>query len=116
MNLQLRRVIVFVQDVQMVGVFYRDVLGLPVVVSPDDEREWLELDAGGCRIGLHKSDAVKVNRRQPKLVFYAENVASARDHLIARGAKLGAVQTSGEIQFCDGKNPEGNPYQISNRP
>lgn len=116
MNLQLRRVIVFVQDVQVVGAFYRDVLGLPVIPSPDDEHDWLEFDAGACRIALHKSEVVKVTRRQPKPVFYAENVVSTRAVLIARGARLGAVQTSNDIQFCDGKDPEGNPYQISNRP
>jgi catechol 2,3-dioxygenase-like lactoylglutathione lyase family enzyme len=116
MKIQVRRVILFVQDVTKVGAFYRDVLGLPVKVSPDDPKAWLEFDAGSCSIALHDGGIPSAGRRQPKIVFYAEDVTQVRAELIARGAKLGAVQDAGEFQFCDGKDPEGNPYSISGRP
>jgi catechol 2,3-dioxygenase-like lactoylglutathione lyase family enzyme len=116
MTLQLRRVILFVQDVTKVGAFYRDVLGLPIKISPDDPKAWLEFEAGSCSIALHDGGAPASGRRQPKIVFYAEDVTQVRAELMARGAKLGAVQDVGEFQFCDGKDPEGNPYSISGRP
>ncbi len=116
MNLQMRRVILFVQDVSKVGAFYRDVLGLPVKVSPDDPKAWLEFTAGSCSIALHNGGAPISGRRQPKIVFYAEDVAQVWAELMARGAKLGPVQDTGEFQSCDGKDPEGNPYSISSRP
>jgi catechol 2,3-dioxygenase-like lactoylglutathione lyase family enzyme len=116
MTLQMRRMILFVQDVTKVGAFYRDVLGLPVKISPDDPKAWLEFEAGSCSIALHDGGAPSAGRRQPKTVFFAEDVAPVRAELIARGAKLGAVQDAGEFQFCDGKDPEGNPYSISSRP
>lgn len=116
MKLQVRRVILFVQDVSKVGAFYRDVLGLPVKVSPDDPKAWLEFEAGACSIALHDGGAPSAGRRQPKIVFFAEDVAQTRVELIARGAKLGPVQDAGEFQFCDGKDSEGNPFSISSRP
>jgi catechol 2,3-dioxygenase-like lactoylglutathione lyase family enzyme len=117
MKLEIRRVILFVQDLTKVGAFYRDVLGLPIKVSPDDPKAWLEFEAGSCSIALHDGGgALGAGRRQPKIVFYAEDVAQVRAELMARGAKLGAVQDAGEFQFCDGKDPEGNPYSISSRP
>jgi catechol 2,3-dioxygenase-like lactoylglutathione lyase family enzyme len=116
MKLQIRRVILFVQDVAKVAAFYRDVLGLPVKVSPDDPKAWLEFEAGNCSIALHDGGAPASGRRQPKIVFFAEDVTQVRAALMARGAKLGAVQDAGEFQFCDGKDPEGNPYSISSRP
>jgi catechol 2,3-dioxygenase-like lactoylglutathione lyase family enzyme len=116
MKLQIRRVILFVQDVSKVGAFYRDVLGLPIRISPDDPKVWLEFEAGSCSIALHDGGVPSAGRRQPKIVFFAEDVAPVRAELITRGAKLGAIQNAAEFQFCDGKDPEGNPYSISSRP
>ena len=116
MKLQIRRVILFVQDVTKVGAFYRDVLGLPSKMSSDDSKAWLEFELGGCSIALHASGAPNVGRRQPKIIFYAEDVVQVRAEPMARGAKLGAIQDAGEFQFFDGKDPEGNPYSISSRP
>jgi catechol 2,3-dioxygenase-like lactoylglutathione lyase family enzyme len=116
MKLQVRRVTLFVQDVTKVGAFYRDVLGLPIKISPDDPKAWLEFETGSCSIALHDDGVPAASRRQPKIIFFAEDVAQVRAELMARGAKLGAVQDAGEFQFCDGKDPEGNPYSISSRP
>ena len=116
MKLQVRRVILFVQDVTKVSAFYCDVLRLPIKVSPDDPKAWLEFEAGACSIALHDGGAESAGRRQPKIVFFAADVAQTRAELMTRGAKLGAVQDAGEFQFCDGKDPEGNPYSISSRP
>lgn len=117
MELTIRRVILFVRDVPTVGAFYRDVLGLSEVASPDDPKEWLEFRAGACTLALHHGGVEKKGRtRPPKIVFYSEDVKKTRDSLIAKGVKMGALQTTENFQFCDGRDPEGNDFQVSSRP
>jgi catechol-2,3-dioxygenase len=72
MKLELKRVVLFVQDMAVQTAFYKDVLGLSVAENP--------------------------------------------------GAKLGKVHTANidlfngsQLQLCDGKDPEGNVFQLSNR-
>ena len=74
---------------------------------------WRELDAGGVRIGLH-SGPPSPGKKGPKLAFYAKDVAALREELVARGAKFGKV-SSGEFHLCNGKDPDGNPVQLTNR-
>ena len=59
--------------------------------------------------------ALSRRRTRAKIVFFASDVEEARDRLIARGAKLGPVKASGDLRLCDGRDPEGNVFQISNR-
>lgn len=117
MKLAMKRIILFVRDVPTVGAFYREVLGLPEVVSPDDPKEWLEFSAGACTIALHHGGVEKKGRsRPPKIVFYAQDVEKIRAALIKKGVKMGALQTTEHFQFCDGRDPEGNDFQVSSRP
>jgi catechol 2,3-dioxygenase-like lactoylglutathione lyase family enzyme len=116
-KLKMKRVILFVRDVPIVGAFYRDILGLSEVVSPDDPKEWLEFSAGACNLALHHGGVESKGRsRPPKIVFYSETVAEARAALIKKGVKMGALQTTENFQFCDGRDPEGNHFQVSSRP
>ena len=122
MRLELKRVILFVQNMEMQTQFYRDVLGLSEVVNPDDAAQFVEFEAGGCRLALHSDGAPNKAKRSPKLVFYVQDVAAARAWLVSRGAKLGKVKETkvdladgSRLQLCDGKDPEGNPFQLSNR-
>jgi len=48
-------------------------------------------------------------------VFHAENVAEVRETLTARGAKFGKVRQGEMFCLCDGKDPDGNPIQLSDR-
>ena len=86
MKIQVRRVILFVQDVSKVGAFYRDVLGLPVKVSPDDPKAWTEFEAGSCSIALHDGGVPSAGRRQPKIVFF-ENVVMSSE-IIPNAGKI----------------------------
>jgi hypothetical protein len=47
-------------------------------------------------------------------VFYAKDVATLRETLVARGASFGKIR-QGEFCLCDGKDPDGNPIQLSDR-
>ncbi len=91
--------------------FYRSVLGLEQTA---DESGWKEFDAGAIAIALHNGTS-EVGRRPPKMVFYSDDVAATRDALIARGAKMGKVKSGSGLDLCEGQDPDGNPFQISNR-
>jgi catechol 2,3-dioxygenase-like lactoylglutathione lyase family enzyme len=111
----LSRVIVFVRDMQASAAFYRDVLGLQPHGYADDT--WMSFEAGGCFVSLHKGSAGK--GRKPKhvqLVFKVSDVARARAMLLAKGAEMDERVVPDEtFSFCNGRDPEGNWFQISSR-
>lgn len=111
MELALKRVIIFTSDMETMARFYGAVLGLTQVA---DEASWKAFDAGAVQIALHNGSAM-LGRRPPKLVFHAADVAAARSALNTRGAGFGAVKQAGDFAICDGKDPDGNPLQISSR-
>jgi len=92
--------------------FYGQVLGLALLGS---EERWRDYDAGACRMALHNGTST-LGRRPPKLVFFAKDVGAARAALVRRGVKtLGQVKSTGTFEMCDGKDPDGNAFQISSR-
>lgn len=111
MKLALRRVIIFTSNMAELAHYYGKVLGLALV---SDEARWKLFDAGTVEIALHNGSAM-LGRRPPKLVFHAADVVAAREALNARGARFGAVKQAGDFMICDGKDPDGNPLQISSR-
>ena len=52
MELTLDTIIIFVRDVDALRTFYVDILELDIV--EELKSEWLLLQAGNCKIGLHK--------------------------------------------------------------
>ena len=112
MMLSMRRIVLFTKDMRGMVAFYRDILGLRLV---KDEPGWKEFDAAGCVIALHNGSS-HVGKRPPKIGFWASDVAAAREALIGRGAKLGKVMLGSGLTRCEGKDPDGNPFSISDRP
>jgi len=111
MEFAIRGITLFTSDMAKMTAFYRDVMGLKLV---EDTPGWERFDAGNCRLVLHKGKS-RVGARPPKIGFYAKDVTKAKAFLEARGAKLGAIKTFEAIAFCDGKDPDGNAYAITNR-
>jgi len=109
-TLKMARVILFTNQMDKMTAFYRDVLGLPQVT---DEKGWREFSAGGVTVALH-SGPPSPGRKGPKIVFFAKDVAAMRAVLVKRGATFGKAG-EGELQLCNGKDPDGNPIQLSNR-
>ena len=117
------RVIIFCGEVERCGAFYRDVLGLTELPSEHPPSEWMEFDAGGCRLALHQAYGPDGAYREPtggsenphKVVFHAAEVAAAREELVSRGAAMDPLKVFGDLQLCDGSDPEGHRFQISNR-
>jgi hypothetical protein len=66
------------------------------------------------RVALHSGPS-SPGRKGPKIVFYAKDVAAKRAALVARGARFGKVREWDKLRLCDGRDPDGNPIQLSNR-
>ena len=109
--MKMARVILFTGQMDAMSDFYGNVLGLKLVSS---ESGWREFAAGGATIALHSGPA-SPGRKGPKIVFHAEDVATLRATLVARGARFGKVREGEVLTLCDGKDPDGNPVQLSNR-
>ena len=124
--MKLNQVMVFAKDMPRMRTFYRDVIGL-VPVDETEADQWLRFDAGGCFLALHAIPAAiakDIEITQPpqarsdtpiKLTFHADDVDAARARLIAHGAQMLEVRRFGSLSLCDGLDPEGNVFQISNR-
>ena len=109
------RVILFVKDMQKAADFYRDTLGLKPIADPEyDASEWIEFNAGGCNIALHKAGKPEGNTRN-KIVFYSKDPLKTRETLLAKGARMFKPMIFEGLVLCDGADPEGNRFQISNR-
>jgi predicted enzyme related to lactoylglutathione lyase len=109
--MEMARVILFTGQMDAMSKFYGEVLGLAQVTN---EKGWREFDAGGARIALHSGPS-SPGSKGPKVVFYAKDVSAMRETLVARGAKFGKVRQGDVFCLCEGKDPDGNPIQLSNR-
>ena len=119
--MELMRVIIFVKDMERMGAFYQDALGLRAL--PDKARDgWAEFEDGASVLALHaipteyaKNIVINVppapREENPiKLVFQTPDLSAARAHLIAHGAVMGEIR---DLSRCDGLDPEGNVFQIA---
>ncbi len=109
--MKLARIILFTGQMDKMSKFYGEALRLKRVT---DEKGWREFAAGSTRIALHSGPA-SPGRKGPKIVFYAKDVAALRETLVHRGARFGKVHEAGAFCLCDGKDPDGNPIQLSSR-
>jgi len=108
--MKIRRVILFTAQLDAMSDFYGKVLGLKQVTN---EKGWREFAAGAARIALHSGPS-SPGRKGPKIVFHAKDVAALRETLVAKGASFGKVRQGEMFCLCDGKDPDGNPIQLSN--
>ncbi|HKV82698.1 MAG TPA: VOC family protein [Candidatus Sulfotelmatobacter sp.] len=109
--MKMARVILFTAQMDTMSEFYGKVLGLRQVTN---EKGWREFAAGGAKIALHSGPS-SPGRKGPKIVFHTKDVAALRETLVARGASFGKVRQGEIFCLCDGKDPDGNPVQLSNR-
>lgn len=113
MKLEVRRVIVFTTNFTAMRDFYRDVLGLQLA---EEEDGWADFDAGPVRLAIHAGRGGGGGDAGPhKITFFATDVDMVRAALVARGVAMGKVNRFDETAFCDGHDPDGNRFQISNR-
>ena len=124
MQLNLNTIIIFVQNVDKLKLFYVDIFGLEVI--EETPSQWLLLKAGNCNIGLHKigeqyavanAAAFKFDNNT-KIVFETEEeIYALRENLRAKNVVLKEIVTWDNYDYllCDGEDPEGNVFQIKYR-
>ena len=125
-NLVLGRVMLYAKDINRMVAFYRDILGFAVLPSRYDPAEFVVLDAGSAQLCLHQipdviarnmniADPAEPRSKVPvKIMYVIEDVASMRESLLARGVQMGELQNFTPLVYCDGQDPEGNIFQITN--
>lgn len=109
--MKLARIILFTAQMDTMSRFYSDVLGLERITQ---EKGWQEFAAGGATIALHPGPS-SPGKKGPKIVFYASDVTALRETLVARGATFGKARQNDIFCLCDGKDPDGNAIQLSDR-
>ncbi|HUD65817.1 MAG TPA: VOC family protein [Candidatus Sulfotelmatobacter sp.] len=109
--MEMARVILFTGQMDDMSRFYGEVLGLNLVTN---EKGWREFAAGGARIALHSGPS-SPGRKGPKIGFHTKDVAGLRETLVARGPRFGKVREGEMFCLCDGKDPDGNSIQLSER-
>jgi len=108
----------FVADLPAMEAFYRDAVGLAPIEQTRLE-DWIEFDTGETRFALHavpahfgvKGSPVPREAEGCKLILAVENLATARERLIAAGATIIERPWSG-WDFAD---PEGNVLGVTQR-
>ncbi len=109
--MHLTRIILFTAQMDAMSHFYAEILGLKQITK---EKGWQEFAAGGANIALH-SGPPSPGKKGPKIVFHAHDVPALRDTLVARGAIFAKPRQGEQFCLCDGKDPDGNPIQLSSR-
>jgi hypothetical protein len=109
------RVVLNVRDRDTELAFWRDVMGLAVKGDESDPNV-VELDAGPCSIMLVKGGRLGDFEYAPRVVLFADDVAGMHEELGLLGIKVGKLKEFGPHRAFDGVDPEGNPFQITNRP
>jgi catechol-2,3-dioxygenase len=124
MKLNLDSLIIFVQNVDRLKLFYVDILKLDIV--EESKSEWLLLNAGNSKIGLHKigdqyldnnKGAIKFENNT-KIVFEVdEDINKVREHLLNENVFMKEIKTFDNYGFllCDGEDPEGNVFQLKQK-
>ena len=120
MNLSLNRIILFVNDVQQLKLFYQQ--NFQFQLSEEIANEWVVLATGSCELALHKagphSPSVAPENNNAKLVFQTTaSLRQLREQLVRNNVEMKEVRSFGNSPylFCDGKDIEGNIFQIMQR-
>jgi predicted enzyme related to lactoylglutathione lyase len=122
MPIAMTRVILYVRSVELLKSFYQMHFGFPVV--DEIAGEWVVLQAGAVEIALHLvgkkyredwapgSDATS----NAKMVFTVQcGLPDLREKLVTAGVQMKNLKRyPGFPQLlCDGQDPEGNVFQLS---
>jgi catechol-2,3-dioxygenase len=124
MRLRLDTIILFVQDVDNLKIFYVDILGLEII--EETESQWRLLQAGNCSIGLHKIGNQYLDNAKAEFKFYNntkivfevdEDINKVRKQLLNKNVTMKEIKPFDNYSYlvCDGKGPEGNVFQLKQR-
>ena len=109
-------IILYVQDMNSEVCFYRDVLGLtlnyPQGLKDYADEMWVTFDLGKTTLALHGgSDEAPDTLHE--LVFRVENVARAREMIIAAGTQMGEIRELEDgSPIAEGRDPAGHRFSV----
>lgn len=114
-QLKFARIMFPVHDLEMMAAFYHDVLGFPIVETPDPSKACFDL--GGVLLCLHAAATPMRDDDYigPVLIFTAPDVSLLREQLIEQGVRMGKLKSFGALTECDGRDPEGNLFRLTNQ-
>ena len=120
MQISMNRIILYVQDVAGLKAFYTSHFGLRV--TEEIEGEWVVLLAGRTELALHlagmpyRTGQTKTGQSNAKLVFTVDlPLPELRSKLENAGISVGEIKRYEGFNYslCDGRDPEGNVFQLS---
>lgn len=109
-------IILYVQDMNAEVRFYRDVLGLPLRYPKDlkdySDEIWVEFSVGDATLALH-GGADSTPQDDHEIIFMVDNVARAREMIIAAGTEMGEIRDLEDgSPIAEGKDPDGHRFSI----
>lgn len=118
--MNLSRVILFAQDVELLKNFYQQHFHLQI--TEETIGKWVVLKTGSAELALHKIgpdfepiDPKNKPLTSTKLVFETtEDLHALREKLLGANVAIGEVKSFAGYPylFCDGTDPEGNVFQL----
>jgi len=123
-KVNLHTIILYVQDVEKLKSFYTNIFNLTVI--EEYQSDWALLEAGNCKLGLHKIgdkylDSSKGTFKfdnNTKIVFEInEDLNKVRTHFINQNVEMREIKTFDNYGYwlCDGEDPEGNVFQLKQK-
>ncbi len=117
-------IIFYVQNVDRLKSFYEKTFNLKII--EEYQSTWALLDAGACKIGLHKIGDKYLNENKgvfkfdnnTKIVFEINNdINAVREYFINQNVVMREVKTFDNYEYwlCDGEDPEGNVFQLKQK-
>jgi len=122
MYVSLDRIILYVQDVDRLTTFYKEIFALPII--EEIKGEWVVFRAGGCELALHRvgkpyrvpdASSWKVETNAKLVLSVTRDLNEMRAELIRKGVPMGNIKTYPGLTgpLCDGTDPEGNVFQLA---
>lgn len=120
MPLSMTRLILYVRDVSLLSRFYQKYFSFELVEEIPDE--WVVLNTGQIELALHRigmpwrDQPLNRSGSNAKMVFTVQSgLPELRTSLLSAGVIMGDLKRyDGFSQLmCDGEDPEGNVFQLS---
>jgi predicted enzyme related to lactoylglutathione lyase len=114
MKAKIGRVIMYVKDYEGLAKWYCETFGFKMRLARPDAR-WMEIDIGrGVVLALHGGGNPRTFNRPPQMMIEVPDIEKAIAELRANGVTIGKNYGRWEhVTWCKGKDPEGNPFQLT---
>lgn len=116
-HIKFKQLIVYVNDIQNMVNFYKDVIGLIISyphVDDYSDQTYVSFGTGTATFALHtgkESSDTPVDA--PKYNFEVENIQIVRETLIQKGVNMTEIRNATPTKLiCSGRDPEGNGFHI----